>query len=77
MASLRVSISYEREFTRLMGTLEVIVRSLRLTVDYMQLAVSFCFGMLNVKFQPIWESTTRLLVTAMNNSVLKKGSIPK
>ena len=53
MASLRVSISYEREFTRLVGTLEVIVRSLRLAVDHMQFAVSFCFSLLNVKFQSI------------------------
>jgi len=73
IASIKIGLSYEREFARLMGTLEVIVRGQRLPDEFMQLAVSFCFGVMNVKFKPLWDASLRVLVTAMNHTVVKRG----
>lgn len=74
IASIKIGLSYEREFARLMGTLEVVIRGQRLPDEFMQFAVSFCFGVLNVKFKPLWDAALRVLVTAMNYSVVKRGA---
>lgn len=54
----------EREFARLFGQLESLVRFQRLPIAYVRLVCAFCLGMLNVKFMPVWEPAIVVLVAA-------------
>lgn len=54
-ALLEVSLESARDFARIIGSLEVVVRSGRLDGSYVRMVMSFCLGMLHVKFQSYWE----------------------
>lgn len=61
---LSPEIRLEREYARRIGTLEVLVRSGRLSHEYLRLICGYCLGLLHVKFKPIWEPAVLVLVTA-------------
>lgn len=64
VASLTIGISTEREYSRLLGMLEVACRGGRLPQPYVRLVCSFCLGLVHVKFKPIWEPAMLVLVSA-------------
>jgi len=65
-ATTPLTLESEREFSRLLGMLEVLVREGRLPTLYEKIVCSICFGMLNVKFKPVWEPCILVLVAACN-----------
>lgn len=67
-ATLPAALSTEREFSRRLGQLEVLVRAGRLEAKYIKLICSFCLGMLYYKFMPLWEPCVGLIVAIVNSS---------
>ena len=67
-ATLPAALSTEREFSRRLGQLEVLVRAGRLEAKYIKLICSFCLGMLYYKFMPLWEPCVGLIVAIVDSS---------
>ncbi len=64
ISSLSADISTEREYARLLGMLEVVVRAGRLPAPFVRLICAFCLGLMHVKFKAIWEPAVLVLVSA-------------
>jgi len=58
------ALQLEREFSRKVGKLEVLLRFNRLPSEYIRFVCSFCIGALYTKFQPFWEPLVLALVAA-------------
>ena len=73
-AQLPISLDSCREFARLIGNVEVIVRARRLPETHARMAMNFCLGMLHTKFQPYWEpligTITAIIGTYENSDML-------
>eukprot|EP01034_Spumella_vulgaris_P023353 gene23353-29566_t len=64
VSSMTADISTEREYARLLGMLEVVMRAGRLPTAYVRLVGAFCLGLMHVKFKSIWEPSILVLVSA-------------
>ena len=64
---LPASLATEREFIRLLGQLEVLVKSGLLDSMYILSICSFCLGLLHYKFKPFWEPCIKV-VTAITET---------
>ena len=62
-----VGIGFEREFKRLIGILEVLVRGDRLNTTYLHIICGFCLGLLSVKFKSFWESLLLVIGAAADS----------
>ena len=61
---MALDIRHERELSRRVSVLEVMMRGQRLQPIYVHLVCGFCLGLLHVKFAPLWEPAVQVLVTA-------------
>lgn len=58
---LPVGIASEREFSRRISNLEVLVSNGRLSISYARVIVAFCLNVFFVKFSPFWDPALLLL----------------
>lgn len=62
-----ISLQNERLLTGLINKVEVVARSGRLPLFYADAAISHMFGVLRIKFQPLWASATRAISALMTS----------
>lgn len=67
-----INLANSRKYAVIVGNLEVLLRSNRLSTDFSRVVIAYNLSMLNVKFEPYWEASSKLLVTAVNNAESKK-----
>jgi hypothetical protein len=58
-----ISLESEREFSRTIEKVEVILRCKQLNKNFTDLALSTCLGIINVKFQPFWEPVIKTILS--------------
>lgn len=66
IASCAISLSSEREITRRLVTLEVLMRTNRMRQWERQLICGFAIGLLHIKFKPIWSLCNKILLAAVD-----------
>ena len=64
---LPISLDSSREFARLIGNIEVLVRAGRLSETQVRISMNFCLGMLSTKFQPYWEPLLSTITTIVSS----------
>lgn len=64
--SLDISLNNERDFSRIFGSIEVIVRNGRLPILYTRAICGICLGIFHIKFKPFWDAASSVLVAALN-----------
>ena len=63
LESAPVRLSEERSLLALIGKVEILARTGRLPAAYAEVAANHMFGMLHVKFSPLWSAAEKAIVT--------------
>lgn len=63
-----ISLETEREFTRIMEKIEVVLRGGKLPIALADICRACCLGILRVKFQPFWEPSIKVILADSENA---------
>ena len=66
--TMPISLATEREYSRVMGKVEVLLRGNQLPQTFIDISRATCLGLLQTKFRPFWEPAMKCILADKENT---------